>query len=111
MAGPPKGKEAKKVNEKVVRRGGNDDVDPEGEDANNGCGNDADRTDDNNGWCGAKPKKDHSNSHSHGTKDTGSHGTKDTGSHGTKDPGSHGTKDPVPPPGDGGGGGGRPILT
>lgn len=25
-------------------------------DGNNGCGNDADREDDNNGWCGLKPK-------------------------------------------------------
>ncbi len=29
-------------------------------DWNNGCGNDADREDDNNGWCGRKPSKDKS---------------------------------------------------
>ncbi|MCA1830139.1 MAG: hypothetical protein ABR552_02835 [Actinomycetota bacterium] len=32
----------------------NDDKPPSG-DGNNGCGNDADREDDNNGWCGHKP--------------------------------------------------------
>ena len=33
----------------------NDDKPPSG-DGNNGCGNDPDREDDNNGWCGAKPE-------------------------------------------------------
>ncbi len=33
----------------------NDKVGP-GTDGNNGCGNDPDREDDNNGWCGNKPK-------------------------------------------------------
>lgn len=28
-------------------------------DGNNGCGNDDDREDDNNGWCGRKPKHEH----------------------------------------------------
>jgi hypothetical protein len=33
----------------------NDDKPPSG-DGNNGCGNDPDREDDNNGWCGAQPE-------------------------------------------------------
>jgi len=35
----------------------NDKVGPD-TDGNNGCGNDADREDDDNGWCGAKPHKE-----------------------------------------------------
>ncbi len=37
----------------------NNDKTGEGNDGNNGCGNDADREDDNNGWCGLKPKPAH----------------------------------------------------
>ena len=33
----------------------NNDKTGEGTDGNNGCGNDPDREDDNNGWCGKKP--------------------------------------------------------
>lgn len=33
----------------------NNDKTGSGTDGNNGCGNDADREDDNNGWCGNKP--------------------------------------------------------
>jgi hypothetical protein len=33
----------------------NNDKTGAGTDGNNGCGNDADREDDNNGWCGRKP--------------------------------------------------------
>lgn len=33
----------------------NNDKTGAGTDGNNGCGNDADREDDNNGWCGKKP--------------------------------------------------------
>ena len=33
----------------------NNDKTGPGTDGNNGCGNDADREDDNNGWCGNKP--------------------------------------------------------
>ena len=33
----------------------NNDKTGPGTDGNNGCGNDADREDDNNGWCGRKP--------------------------------------------------------
>jgi pyruvate/2-oxoglutarate dehydrogenase complex dihydrolipoamide acyltransferase (E2) component len=33
----------------------NNDKTGPGTDGNNGCGNDADREDDNNGWCGKKP--------------------------------------------------------
>ncbi len=35
----------------------NNDKTGPGTDGNNGCGNDDDREDDNNGWCGRKPKK------------------------------------------------------
>jgi hypothetical protein len=34
----------------------NNDKTGPGTDGNNGCGNDADREDDNNGWCGNKPE-------------------------------------------------------
>lgn len=36
----------------------NNDKTGPGTDGNNGCGNDSDREDDNNGWCGRKPAPD-----------------------------------------------------
>jgi hypothetical protein len=36
----------------------NNDKTGPGTDGNNGCGNDADREDDNNGWCGRKPSSE-----------------------------------------------------
>ena len=36
----------------------NNDKTGPGTDGNNGCGNDADREDDNNGWCGHKPSNE-----------------------------------------------------
>src|SRR5688572_23933299 len=36
--------------------GGPGGVNPADQDGNNGCGNDQDFEDDNEGWCGAKPK-------------------------------------------------------
>ena len=47
-------------------------VDREDQDGNNGCGNDDDFEDDNEGWCGKKPKKDshdHDYSKDHDKKD------------------------------------------
>lgn len=38
--------------------GGTGGVDKEDQDGNNGCGNDDDFEDDNEGWCGQKPKKE-----------------------------------------------------
>jgi len=37
---------------------GNGGIDREDQDGNNGCGNDDDFEDDNEGWCGQKPKND-----------------------------------------------------
>src|SRR5881409_811096 len=36
----------------------NNDKTSPGTDGNNGCGNDADREDDDNGWCGHKPARE-----------------------------------------------------
>lgn len=38
------------------KRGGTGGVDKDDQDGNNGCGNDDDFEDDNEGWCGGKPK-------------------------------------------------------
>jgi hypothetical protein len=37
--------------------GGTGGVDQSDQDGNNGCGNDTDREDDNEGWCGNNPKR------------------------------------------------------
>lgn len=52
------GKGPERSNGKSDKPGSVGGVDKEDQDGNNGCGNDDDFEDDNEGWCGKKPKED-----------------------------------------------------